>query len=104
MLNSGGASLIKHPFEAEISKLLENPQIGICFCEGDVEMQLRESYVWVETEAHLQELVELLSKESVFAVDTEQHSLRSFLGFTALVQVCFFFFSGFPVSIIPPYY
>lgn len=63
----------------------------MCFFEGDMEMMLRESYVWVETETQLQEMVDLLSKESVFAVDTEQHSLRSFLGFTALVQVFFHF-------------
>ncbi|KAJ1404317.1 Ribonuclease H-like superfamily [Sesbania bispinosa] len=38
-------------------------------------------------EMQLQELVDVLSKERFFAVDTEQHSLRSFLGFTALVQI-----------------
>ena len=50
------------------------------------------TYIWVETESQLEELVNVLSKERVFAVDTEQHSLRSFLGFTALIQVnlCFF--------------
>lgn len=48
---------------------------------------MSELYVWVNTELQLKELVEALSKERVFAVDTEQHSLRSFLGFTALIQV-----------------
>ncbi|KAG0478990.1 hypothetical protein HPP92_013709 [Vanilla planifolia] len=32
-------------------------------------------------------LAATLSKEKVFAVDTEQHSIRSFLGFTALMQI-----------------
>ncbi|CAM8995710.1 unnamed protein product [Rhodiola kirilowii] len=84
---TGGVSSMTHPYEAEISNLLEKPPPDVCFCEGNVEMQLRDSYVWVETEAQLQELVDILSKESVFAVDTEQHSLRSFLGFTALIQI-----------------
>lgn len=50
-------------------------------------MEMEGSYVWVETEAQLKELVEVFNNERVFAVDTEQHSLRSFLGFTSLVQV-----------------
>ncbi|KAG1368338.1 Protein RRP6-like 3 [Cocos nucifera] len=40
-----------------------------------------------DTEHQLEYLAKLLSKEQVFAVDTEQHSLRSFLGFTALMQI-----------------
>lgn len=48
---------------------------------------MKDSYVWVHTETQLKELVDALSEERFFAVDTEQHSLRSFLGFTALVQV-----------------
>lgn len=51
---------------------------------------LSDAYVWVENESQLEELVDVLNKETVFAVDTEQHSLRSFLGFTALVQVNLF--------------
>lgn len=48
---------------------------------------LADSYVWVDTISQLEALVDLLSKEQVFAVDTEQHSLHSLLGFTALMQV-----------------
>lgn len=48
---------------------------------------IADSYVWVDTISQLEALVDLLSKEQVFAVDTEQHSLHSFLGFTALMQV-----------------
>lgn len=50
-------------------------------------MEMKDSYVWVDTESKLKDLADVLSKESVFAVDTEQHSLHSFLGFTALIQV-----------------
>ena len=50
---------------------------------------MRDSYVWVATESQLKELADVLRKQKVFAVDTEQHSLRSFLGFTALIQVMY---------------
>lgn len=48
---------------------------------------MTDSFVWVDSEARLRELADALSREKVFGVDTEQHSLRSFLGFTALVQI-----------------
>ncbi|OMO72264.1 hypothetical protein COLO4_27729 [Corchorus olitorius] len=52
-----------------------------------MDMKMDDSYVWVETESQLSQLAQVLSKERAFAVDTEQHSLLSFLGFTALVQI-----------------
>ena len=55
--------------------------------EGKTIPEMKNSYVWVDTEFKLKELADVLSKECVFAVDTEQHSLHSFLGFTALIQV-----------------
>jgi cation-transporting P-type ATPase D len=45
------------------------------------------TYNWVDTEAQLEHLARLLGEERAFAVDTEQHSIRSFLGYTALMQV-----------------
>lgn len=45
------------------------------------------SYNWVNTKAQLEHLAGLLGEEKAFGVDTEQHSFRSFLGYTALVQV-----------------
>lgn len=81
-----------HPYKEEITELMKSSNVE--FMEhfgGNLEdFTMRESYVWVESESQLRELAEVLSKETVFAVDTEQHSLRSFLGFTALVQVLFF--------------
>ncbi|KOM50374.1 hypothetical protein LR48_Vigan08g120100 [Vigna angularis] len=74
-----------HPFEAEITALLKTPPPEIEF--GTVDLEMKDSYVWVHTETQLKELVDALSEERFFAVDTEQHSLRSFLGFTALVQI-----------------
>ncbi|KAF7805795.1 protein RRP6-like 3 isoform X1 [Senna tora] len=76
-----------HPFEAEITSLLENPQLQLDYSTEIQDLKKNDSYVWVETELQLKELVNVLSKENCFAVDTEQHNLRSFLGFTALVQV-----------------
>ncbi|XP_042519265.1 protein RRP6-like 3 [Macadamia integrifolia] len=80
-------SLISHPYEEEITALLENPKVEVEFISGDFDLEMNGSAVWVKTESQLEELVKVLSKERVFAVDTEQHSLRSFLGFIALVQI-----------------
>ncbi|KAM1010192.1 hypothetical protein ACFX2C_045699 [Malus domestica] len=83
-----------HPYEAEITGLVESFQLEeFRKCIGITEknvgglVEMSESYEWVETESKLKELVEVLNKEKVFAVDTEQHSFRSFLGFTALIQI-----------------
>lgn len=76
-----------HPFEAEITALLKTPPSEIEFGTEIVDLEMKDSYVWVHTETQLKELVDVLSEERFFAVDTEQHSLRSFQGFTALVQV-----------------
>jgi len=43
-------------------------------------------YNWVDTDAQLEYLTRFLGEEKAFAVDTEQHSVRSFLGYTALMQ------------------
>ncbi|CAG7874831.1 unnamed protein product [Brassica rapa] len=76
-----------HPYETEIAVLLENPRLDeVEFLRGECSLEMSGSYVWVETEYELKKLAETLAKEKVFGVDTEQHSLRSFLGFTALVQ------------------
>jgi cation-transporting P-type ATPase D len=80
-------ALNSHPYEAEILALLGNPQLEISFLNGSVDSKMSEEYTWIETESQLKELLDVLSKERVFAVDTEQHSLRSFLGFTSLIQV-----------------
>ncbi|KAL4555569.1 hypothetical protein LXL04_038192 [Taraxacum kok-saghyz] len=76
-----------HPFESEIKALLENPELEFEFCDGTMSMDMSDTYVWIDDESKLKELAQVLSKERVFAVDTEQHSLRSFLGFTALIQI-----------------
>ncbi|CAN8247695.1 unnamed protein product [Cochlearia groenlandica] len=90
-LEDGSSSIEKplncHPYEAEISVLLENPLLEFEFLRGEFSMEISDSYVWVNTESKLKELAETLAKEKVFGVDTEQHSLRSFLGFTALIQI-----------------
>ncbi|XP_015577871.1 protein RRP6-like 3 isoform X1 [Ricinus communis] len=84
-----GNSSSSHPYEREISALIENSGIEFGFeINSIVDLkEMKDDYVWVETESQLKELTDELSNQSVFAVDTEQHSLRSFLGFTALVQI-----------------
>ncbi|CAN6457551.1 unnamed protein product [Victoria cruziana] len=76
-----------HPYEDQINALLEQPtppQLTVVSsskaCTGD-------SYIWVQTKSGLELLAKLLSEEEFFAVDTEQHRLHSFLGFTALMQI-----------------
>ncbi|OVA11482.1 HRDC domain [Macleaya cordata] len=77
-----------HPYEEEITALLKNPQVEVfSFVDGKVDMEMSGSHIWVATKSQLEEVVKVLSNERVFAVDTEQHSLRSFLGFTALMQI-----------------
>ncbi|KAJ8513150.1 hypothetical protein OPV22_003584 [Ensete ventricosum] len=79
-------SLRMHPFADEIASLLEQPPLTT-FMTNHEYSDMSNSYVWIDTEHQLDLLAGLLSKERVFAVDTEQHSLRSFLGFTALMQI-----------------
>ncbi|KAM7495211.1 hypothetical protein LguiB_029820 [Lonicera macranthoides] len=86
--NEGESISTSHPYQSEINALLKSPQLQFHFCNnGKFDLKMGDSYVWIETETELTELVQVLSKEKVFAVDTEQHSLRSFLGFTALIQI-----------------
>ena len=66
---------------------MESAPIELRSVTESLESEMKEEYVWVETESQLEEMVEVLSKEKIFGVDTEQHSLRSFLGFTAFIQV-----------------
>ena len=66
--------------------LLEKPQLDIEFSNGTMG-DMKDAYLWVDDEIKLKQVGEVLSKERVFGVDTEQHSLRSFLGFTSLIQV-----------------
>lgn len=81
-------STLTHPYEAELTALMEDPQLQFAkIAMDDFDMKMGDSYVWVESELQLSQLARVLSEQTVFAVDTEQHSLRSFLGFTALIQV-----------------
>ncbi|XP_021308048.1 protein RRP6-like 3 isoform X2 [Sorghum bicolor] len=76
-----------HPFEEEITSLLNNPPDFHSFMLGAQCPKMSTTYNWVDTEAQLEHLARLLGEERAFAVDTEQHSIRSFLGYTALMQI-----------------
>jgi cobalt/nickel-transporting P-type ATPase D len=78
-----------HPYEEEITNLLHNPQVLSNFVSdcGNAPLDMSCSYTWIDTDPQLESLAGLLSRENFFAVDTEQHSFRSFLGYTALMQV-----------------
>ncbi|KAK8516768.1 hypothetical protein V6N13_080868 [Hibiscus sabdariffa] len=80
--------ILAHPYEAEITSLVETPLLQFSrIAMGDFDMKMGDSYVWVESESQLSQLAQVLSEQKAFAVDTEQHSLHSFLGFTALIQI-----------------
>ncbi|WOL08050.1 hypothetical protein Cni_G16802 [Canna indica] len=80
-------SLKIHPFAEEIASLMEQPPALRTFIASHEFPKTNYSFVWIDTECQLELLASLLRNEEVFAVDTEQHSLRSFLGFTALMQI-----------------
>lgn len=67
--------------------LMNSPRLQLKNCLDDGDLKMKDAYVWAKNESHLKELADLLANERAFAVDTEQHSLRSYLGFTALMQV-----------------
>lgn len=87
MCNGSDNGELSHPYEKEIKALVENPQIDFSIFHEHAKIEMGDSYNWVETESQLQGLVDSLCKEKIIAVDTEQHSLRSFRGFTALIQI-----------------
>ncbi|OEL38861.1 Protein RRP6-like 3 [Dichanthelium oligosanthes] len=87
LLPSQESSQRVHPFEDEITSLLNNPPgFGSFILDGQCP-EMSTLYNWVDTQAQLEHLVRLLGEEKAFAVDTEQHSVRSFLGYTALMQI-----------------
>ncbi|KAL4201399.1 hypothetical protein AMTRI_Chr02g215870 [Amborella trichopoda] len=82
-----GKIVDRHPYGDEITSLLENSPPTLDLFMGIEQTSMDGSYTWIHTLPQLESLAKLLSKERIFAVDTEQHSLRSFLGFTALMQI-----------------
>ncbi|GBG63778.1 hypothetical protein CBR_g39322 [Chara braunii] len=77
-----------HPYGAEIQQLIENPVPPPYLSALDDEPPpLEGGCIWVDTPEALNDLACLLAKEVEFGVDTEQHTRRSFLGFTALLQI-----------------
>ncbi|KAH7351796.1 hypothetical protein KP509_19G014700 [Ceratopteris richardii] len=86
--SSNAEAGISHPYHEEISLLLEN--LGELPRVADIEQgppPMTDDFIWIDTKDGLEEVARILSKEVEFGVDTEQHSIRSFLGITALLQV-----------------
>ena len=44
-------------------------------------------FTWIDTENKLEDLAKILDSVDVIAIDTEHHDLRSFQGFTCLIQI-----------------
>ncbi|GKV33136.1 hypothetical protein SLEP1_g41676 [Rubroshorea leprosula] len=66
-LNLDGLEEKSQPYEADIMALVDNPPVEFKFLEGvDVDLEMSDSYVWVDTELQLTQLADALSKEKVF--------------------------------------
>jgi cation-transporting P-type ATPase D len=77
-----------HPFYEEITMVMkECRKVGLPVSIKSSPPPMEGEPIWINTKDQLEDLVKLLSHECEFAVDTEQHSVRSFWGFTALLQV-----------------
>lgn len=75
-----------HPFRKEIGALIDNPPEH-SFWTSFTKEDTSKDCMWVDSSLQLRELANKLAEQNVFAVDTEQQNLRSYLGFTALMQV-----------------
>lgn len=84
---NGDATTVSHPYGDQIHFLLEHPTQPLKFSLASEPLSMEGPYTWIDKRSELEALSQVLCLERVFAVDTEQHSLRSFLGFTALVQI-----------------
>eukprot|EP00171_Calliarthron_tuberculosum_P017141 IDg17141t1 len=79
----------KHPYAAEIKASVK----ASCNSSFDPEIVSvfraikKTPLTYVDTEGKLMEMAEKLSKSTELAFDIENHSERSFLGFTCLIQV-----------------
>ncbi|CAN6861762.1 unnamed protein product [Brassica oleracea] len=75
-----------HPFRKEIGALIDNPPEH-SFWTSFTKEDTSKDCMWVDSSLQLRELANKLAEQNVFAVDTEQQNLRSYLGFTALMQI-----------------
>lgn len=78
-----------HPYEDVIRVLGDDPKPSFAQFYDDNVMPpgMEGPCVWVKTRSQLEELVEVLKEEKEIGVDIEHHHVRSFRGFTSLVQV-----------------
>ncbi|WZZ89679.1 hypothetical protein YC2023_118258 [Brassica napus] len=75
-----------HPSRKEIGALIDNPPEH-SFWTSFTKEDTSKDCMWVDSSLQLRELANKLAEQNVFAVDTEQQNLRSYLGFTALMQI-----------------
>ncbi|KAG0608211.1 hypothetical protein M758_8G087800 [Ceratodon purpureus] len=78
-----------HPYEDVVRALAEDPKPSFAQHYGDAVMPpgMAGPCVWVQMRSQLEALVEVLKKETEIGVDIEHHHVRSFRGFTSLVQI-----------------
>ncbi|KAH0859914.1 hypothetical protein HID58_088175 [Brassica napus] len=85
-LNVSSSTEKCHPFRKEIGALIDNPPEH-SFWTSFTKEDTSKDCMWVDSSLQLRELANKLAEQNVFAVDTEQQNLRSYLGFTALMQI-----------------
>jgi hypothetical protein len=78
-----------HPYEDVIRALAEDPKPLFIqyYGEDATPPGMAGPCVWVQTRSQLEALVQVLEEEQEIGVDIEHHHVRSFRGFTSLVQV-----------------
>ncbi|KAG2274827.1 hypothetical protein Bca52824_057382 [Brassica carinata] len=85
-LNVSSSTENCHPFRKEIGALIDNPPEH-SFWTSFTKEDTSKDCMWVDSSLQLRELANKLAEQNIFAVDTEQQNLRSYLGFTALTQI-----------------
>ncbi|KAL0208603.1 hypothetical protein P9112_011190 [Eukaryota sp. TZLM1-RC] len=76
-----------HPYAHELIHLEENHHWSLPSSLHRSRLLSESALTWVDTEEKLVQLKQLLSTCQCFSVDLEHHSLRSFNGITALMQI-----------------
>lgn len=86
---SGGGTEGKHPYEGEIRTAAEEMATRVFKKEDTVVYRSMESTpcTFIRTEEELFEVADRLKRVGEVAIDIENHSVRSFQGFTCLIQM-----------------
>jgi len=77
-----------HPYHQEIIAWKHRQEIVL-----PLPVPTLENFVWIDSEDQLRETAKILSREFIIAVDTESHTVDSYLGFICLIQIATYEFN-----------